>query len=315
MTTIKENNAAIRCVDLTRYYGDVKALDHLNLEVPKGSVFGFLGRNGAGKTTTMRLLTGLAIPTHGSAWIDGIETTNGNPAAGYVYGYLPQQPVFYNWMRAWEYLDYVGRLFQMPASHRKQRVFEVLDQVDLASAAKRKIGGFSGGMKQRLGIAQAILHEPQVLLLDEPTSALDPAGRYEVLDWIRSLNGDITVFLSSHILGDIERICDQVAILHQGRLVKVGERDSILAEYSTNAVELQVDPGAENELSQLATNLQNQSWVESVQMEQRQLRIMISDTEVGKQQLLTLVLAAQVPVARLEWVRPSLEEVFLELSE
>jgi ABC-2 type transport system ATP-binding protein len=315
MTTIKENNAAIRCVDLTRYYGDVKALDHLNLEVPKGSVFGFLGRNGAGKTTTMRLLTGLAIPSHGSAWIDGIETTNGNPAAGYVYGYLPQQPVFYNWMRAWEYLDYVGRLFQMPASHRKQRVFEVLEQVDLASAAKRKIGGFSGGMKQRLGIAQAILHEPQVLLLDEPTSALDPAGRYEVLDWIRSLNGDITVFLSSHILGDIERICDQVAILHQGRLVKVGERDSILAEYSTNAVELQVDPGAENELSQLATNLQNQSWVESVQMEQRQLRIMISDTEVGKQQLLTLVLAAQVPVARLEWVRPSLEEVFLELSE
>jgi ABC-2 type transport system ATP-binding protein len=315
MTTIKENNAAIRCVDLTRYYGDVKALDHLNLEVPKGSVFGFLGRNGAGKTTTMRLLTGLAIPSHGSAWIDGIETTNGNPAAGYVYGYLPQQPVFYNWMRAWEYLDYVGRLFQMPASHRKQRVFEVLEQVDLASAAKRKIGGFSGGMKQRLGIAQAILHEPQVLLLDEPTSALDPAGRYEVLDWIRSLNGDITVFLSSHILGDIERICDQVAILHQGRLVKVGERDSILAEYSTNAVELQVDPGAENELSQLATNLQNQSWVESVQMEQRQLRIMISDTEVGKQQLLPLVLAAQVPVARLEWVRPSLEEVFLELSE
>lgn len=315
MTTIKENNAAIRCVDLTRYYGDVKALDHLNLEVPKGSVFGFLGRNGAGKTTTMRLLTGLAIPTHGSAWIDGIETTNGNPSAGYVYGYLPQHPVFYNWMRAWEYLDYVGRLFQMPASHRKQRVFEVLEQVDLASAAKRKIGGFSGGMKQRLGIAQAILHEPQVLLLDEPTSALDPAGRYEVLDWIRSLNGDITVFLSSHILGDIERICDQVAILHQGRLVKVGERDSILAEYSTNAVELQVDPGAENELSQLATNLQNQSWVESVQMEQRQLRIMISDTEVGKQQLLPLVLAAQVPVARLEWVRPSLEEVFLELSE
>ena len=315
MTTIKENNAAIRCVDLTRYYGDVKALDHLNLEVPKGSVFGFLGRNGAGKTTTMRLLTGLANPTHGSAWIDGIETTNGNPSAGYVYGYLPQHPVFYNWMRAWEYLDYVGRLFQMPTAHRKQRVFEVLEQVDLASAAKRKIGGFSGGMKQRLGIAQAILHEPQVLLLDEPTSALDPAGRYEVLDWIRSLNGDITVFLSSHILGDIERICDQVAILHEGKLVKVGERDSILAEYSTNAVELQVDPGAENELSQLATNLQNLSWVESVQMEQRQLRIMISDTEVGKQQLLPLVLAAQVPVARLEWVRPSLEEVFLELSE
>jgi ABC-2 type transport system ATP-binding protein len=310
-----ETNAAIRCVELTRYYGEVKALDHLNLEVPKGSVFGFLGRNGAGKTTTMRLLTGLANPTHGSAWIDGIETTNGNPAAGYVYGYLPQQPVFYNWMRTWEYLDYVGRLFQMPTARRKQRIAEVLEQVDLVSATKRRIGGFSGGMKQRLGIAQAILHEPKVLLLDEPTSALDPAGRYEVLDWIRSLNGDITVFLSSHILGDIERICDQVAILHEGKLVKVGERDAILAEYSTNAVELQVDPGAEALLSQFAARLQNQPWVESVNLEPRQVRIMISDTEAGKQQLLLLVSAAQLPLARLEWVRPSLEEVFLELSE
>jgi ABC-2 type transport system ATP-binding protein len=315
MTMNTENNAAIRCEDLTRYYGEVKALDHLNLEVPKGSVFGFLGRNGAGKTTTMRLLTGLANPTHGSAWIDGIETTNGNPAAGYVYGYLPQHPVFYNWMRAWEYLDYVGRLFQMPTARRKQRIAEVLDQVDLVSATKRRIGGFSGGMKQRLGIAQAILHEPKVLLLDEPTSALDPAGRYEVLDWIRSLNGDITVFLSSHILGDIERICDQVAILHEGKLVKVGQRDTILAEYSTNAVELQVDPGAEELLSRFGTSLQNQPWVESVNFEPRQVRIMISDTEDGKQKLLPLVSAAKLPLARLEWVRPSLEEVFLELSE
>ncbi len=227
MTTNEASNVAIRCEELTKFYGDVKALDHLNLEVPIGSTFGFLGRNGAGKTTTMRLLTGLAKPTDGTAWIDGIETTNGNPAAGYKYGYLPQQPVFYGWMRAREYLDYVGRLFKMPEQKRKQRIAEVLEQVGLSSAAKRRISGFSGGMKQRLGIAQAILHEPKVLLLDEPTSALDPAGRYEVLDWIRSLNGGVTVFLSSHILGDIERICDQVAILHQGKLVKVGRQNPL----------------------------------------------------------------------------------------
>ena len=187
----------------------------------------------------------------------GLKPLNGNPAAGYVFGYLPQQPVFYGWMRAWEYLNYVGQLFKMPGAQRKQRIAEVLEQVGLTSSAKRRIAGFSGGMKQRLGIAQAILHEPQVLLLDEPTSALDPAGRYEVLDWIRSLNGNITVFLSSHILGDIERICDQVAILHQGKLIKVGERESILSEYSTNAVELQVDLGAEEALyhnSQVACN-------------------------------------------------------------
>ena len=219
METNLDSGIAIRCEGLTRYYGDVKALDHLDLVVPTGSIFGFLGRNGAGKTTTMRLLTGMANPTAGRAWIAGVETTNGDPSAGYAYGYLPQQPVFFGWMRAWEYLDYVGRLYKMPDKLRKQRTFEVLEQVGLKDAAKRKIAGFSGGMKQRLGIAQAILHQPRVLLLDEPTSALDPAGRYEVLDWIRNLNGQTTVFLSSHILDDIERICDQVAILHNGRLV------------------------------------------------------------------------------------------------
>lgn len=315
MNNSQESSAAIRCENLTKYYGEVKALDQLNLEVPKGSIFGFLGRNGAGKTTTMRLLTGLAKPTEGKAWIDGIETTNGNPAAGYTYGYLPQQPVFYGWMRAWEYLDYVGRLFKMPGAQRNQRIPEVLDQVGLTSATKRKIAGFSGGMKQRLGIAQAILHEPKVLLLDEPTSALDPAGRFEVLDWIRSLNGEVTVFLSSHILGDIERICDQIAILHNGRLIKVGERDAILAEYSTNAVDIQVDAGAESGLTTLMESLQEQPWVESVVPAQRQLRLLISDTQQGKEKLLGLIHAAHIPVTRLEWVRPSLEEIFLELSE
>jgi ABC-2 type transport system ATP-binding protein len=308
-------NVAIRCEELTRYYGEVKALDHLNLEVPVGSTFGFLGRNGAGKTTTMRLLTGLAKPTNGTAWIDGIETTNGNPAAGYKYGYLPQQPVFYGWMRAWEYLDYVGRLFKMPDKKRKHRIAEVLEQVGLSSAAKRRISGFSGGMKQRLGIAQAILHEPRVLLLDEPTSALDPAGRHEVLDWIRSLNGGVTVFLSSHILGDIERICDQVAILHQGKLVKVGERDKILSEYATNAVELQVDPGAEELLVTFGDSLKQQPWVESISIDHRVSRIIISDIATAKQQLLSLIMGAKLPLSRLEWVRPTLEEVFLELSE
>lgn len=306
---------AIRCEGLTRYYGEVKALDHLDLEVPEGAIFGFLGRNGAGKTTTMRLLTGLANPTAGRAWITGIETTNGNPSAGYAYGYLPQHPVFYGWMRAWEYLDYVARLYKMPAKSRKQCIYEVLEQVGLQDSAKRKIAGFSGGMKQRLGIAQAIIHKPKVLLLDEPTSALDPAGRYEVLDWIRNLNGRTTVFLSSHILDDIERICDQVAILHQGKLVKVGERDNILSEYATNAVEIKVEPEGEENLQKFAEQIKELSWVENSSLQHLVLRIMVSDIELGKQKILSLVQQAQLPLSRLEWVRPTLEEVFLELSE
>jgi ABC-2 type transport system ATP-binding protein len=306
---------AIRCEGLSRFYGEIKALDSLDLKVPKGAIYGFLGRNGAGKTTTMRLLTGLARPTSGSAWIAGVETTNGDPSAGYTYGYLPQQPVFYGWMRAWEYLDYVARFYKMDAKLRKKRVFEVLEQVGLKESAKRKIAGFSGGMKQRLGIAQAIVHNPQVLLLDEPTSALDPAGRYEVLDWIRSLNQQTTVFVSSHILDDIERVCDQIAILHRGKLVKVGERDSILAEYATNAVEIQVDGEGNGGLHTFAETTRTLPWVENVTIDHNVARIMVSDIQAGKQNLLQIVAQSGLPIVRMEWVRPSLEEVFLELSE
>ncbi len=315
MLTLASEAAAIRCEGLTRYYGDVKALDHLDLQVPKGSIFGFLGRNGAGKTTTMRLLTGLATPTSGSAWISGLETTNGNPAAGYCFGYLPQQPVFYGWMRAWEYLDYVSRLYKMEAKDRKQRIFEVLEQVGLKEAARRKIAGFSGGMKQRLGIAQAIVHRPQVLLLDEPTSSLDPAGRHEVLDWIRNRDPQTTVFLSSHILGDIERICDQVAILNQGKLVKVGERDSILAEYATNALEIQVEAPANGALLAFADELRTLPWVETVTIDHNIARILVADIQTARLNILALIENAALPLVRLEWVRPTLEEVFLELSE
>lgn len=315
MSVTAAGEPAIRCEGLTRYYGDVKALDHLDLQVPHGSIFGFLGRNGAGKTTTMRLLTGLATPTSGTAWIAGMETTNGNPSAGYTYGYLPQQPVFYGWMRALEYIDYIARLYKMNAHERKQRVFEVLEQVGLKDAARRRISGFSGGMKQRLGIAQAIVHRPQVLLLDEPTSSLDPAGRYEVLEWIRQRDPQTTVFLSSHILGDIERICDQIAILNHGRLVKVGDRDALLAEYATNAVEIQVDAVANGQLTTFVDMLRRLDWVESVSIEHNTARVLVADMAAAKFNLLGLIERAALPLARLEWIRPTLEEVFLELSE
>jgi ABC-2 type transport system ATP-binding protein len=218
-------------------------------------------------------------------------------------------------MRAWEYLDYVGRLYKMPASLRKNRINEVLEKVNLKDAKKRKIAGFSGGMKQRLGIAQAILHEPKVLLLDEPTSALDPAGRYEVLDWIKNLNGETTVFLSSHILGDIERICDQIAILHNGKLVRSGDRETILSDYAVNAVDIEVDPISEPALSDVANRLAALPWVEQTLVDHRSVRVMVSDIQTGKMNLMQAIQDMKLSIARVEWVRPSLEQVFLELSE
>jgi ABC-2 type transport system ATP-binding protein len=304
---------AIRIVGLSRNYGEVRALIDLNLSVPYGSIFGFLGRNGAGKTTTIRILTGLAQPTSGSAWVAGIEATRTDSIARQRFGYLPQDPTFYRWMTPVEYLDYSARLFNLPEKERKQRIQEMLELVDLKSASRRKIGGFSGGMVQRLGIAQAMIHHPPVLFLDEPTSALDPAGRYEVLELISNLRGKITVFFSTHILNDVERICDRVAIIHKGRLLLESGREELMNQYAINTAELELDNHGQT-MDGLAAALKAQSWVDSVSVEQNILRVSVKDLEQGKHNLFPIVAASGLVFNRLEWVRPSLEEIFLKLS-
>lgn len=306
---------AIHCQNLSRTYGRVQALRPLNLEVVAGSIFGFLGRNGAGKTTTIRLLTGLARPSSGRAWIDGVETTRADSAARAQFGYLPQEPAFYNWMTAVEYLDYVGQLFQMDKAARQQRSRDMLALVGLTNAASRAIGGYSGGMKQRLGIAQALLHQPPVLFLDEPTSALDPAGRYEILELISSLRGRVTVFLSSHILADVERVCDTIGIIHEGELLLVQDRDALLAQYATNVIALEIDRGFLAHVNDLAARLQAQPWALGVSQEDNHLHITVSDMAAAKHALLPLLAAQGVALNRYEWIRPSLEDVFLHLSQ
>lgn len=304
---------AIRCQNLSRRYGEVDALKPLNLEVPAGSIFGFLGRNGAGKTTTMRLLAGLARPSTGRAWIDGIETTQADSAARATFGYLPQDPAFYPWMSARDYLDYVGKLFQMDKATRQRRADEVLALAGLTDAAKRPIRGYSGGMVQRLGVAQALLHNPPVLLLDEPTSALDPAGRYELLTLIESLRGRVTVFFSSHILGDVERICDTIAIIRQGELLLVMARDELLNQYAADVVELDLSDAART--AELAALLAEQPWVIDVTPANGRLRLRVNDVNTAKHALLPLLAPHGAVLERYEWVRPSLEEIFLALSE
>jgi len=305
---------AIRCQGLTRRFGDVEALTDLDLTIPHGTIFGFLGRNGAGKTTTIRLMAGLLRPTAGSAWVAGVETTNGESAAREHFGYLPQNPDFYDWMSAREYLDYVGRLFRMEATERKRRTEEVLELVGLQDAAGRRIGGFSGGMRQRLGIAQALINDPPVLLLDEPTSSLDPAGRHAVLDMIAGLRGKVTVFLSSHIIVDVERICDTIGVIHKGRLLMVKGRDELLAEYATNAAVLEFDLASVPIPQTFLSELEAQPWVTRVIPDRNTLRVTVNDLDEGKRFLLRLVVQHGLLLNRHEWVRPSLEDIFLELS-
>ncbi len=306
--------SAIRCVDLSRNYGEVQAIKNLNLAVPYGSIFGFLGRNGAGKTTTIRILTGLARPSSGSAWVDGVEVTPTGSTACQHFGYLPQDPRFYRWMTPIEYLDYVARLFNIPGRERRERIDEMLQLVDLKNAARRRIGGFSGGMVQRLGIAQALIHRPPVLILDEPTSALDPAGRYEVLELIASLGGKVTVFFSTHILNDVERVCDTVAIIHQGELLLESGREELMNQYAINTAEIELDNHSLPSEAFIAA-LKTQPWVDSVQPSQNVIRITVTDLALGKLALMPLVAGSGLVVNRFEWVRPSLEEIFLKISQ
>ena len=307
-------NIAIRCQGLTRYYGEIKAVEDLDLAVPYGSIFGFLGRNGAGKTTTIRMLTGLAHPTRGSAWVSGVETTGSDSTARRLFGYLPQAPAFYTWMNPREYLDYCARLFGLSPAERRQRIAEILELVGLQAAAHRRIGGFSGGMLQRMGIAQAMLHNPPVLFLDEPTSSLDPAGRHEVLELIAQLRGRVTVFLSSHILSDVERVCDTIAIIRSGRLELVAGRDDLLSRYSANTVLLEFDYQHNAVADQFQAALKTIPWVVQVTRDQNMMRITVTDIEQGKHDMLPLAAQHGLVLNRYEWVRPTLEEIFLEVS-
>ena len=306
---------AIHTEDLSRRYGEVEALVDLDLSVPYGSIFGYLGRNGAGKTTTIRLLTGLVKPTRGRAWVAGYETTTSDNYAKNLFGYLPQEPGFYKWMTGWEFLMHVSRLFSLPPGEGKKQVDRTLELTGLGSAAKRRIGGYSGGMKQRLAIAQALIGEPPVLILDEPTSSLDPAGRHELLDMITNLRGEVTVFFSSHILGDIERVCDTIAVIHAGKLLLVSNREQLLLDYAVNAAVIRLEPSSPPIYADFVTDLEKRIWVSRVTVDGDTIRILASDVPRGKDELLSIIVEHNLRVNHYEWIRPSLEEIFLEISQ
>ncbi len=205
----------------------VRVLHDLNLEVRQGEIFGYLGPNGAGKTTTMNLLMGLIYPTAGRAWILGRDVSD--VAVKAAVGFLPENPYFYTYLTGWEFLNFYGQLFGIPSAERRRRIEELLHLVGLSDAGKLQLRKYSKGMLQRIGLAQALINDPQVVFLDEPMSGLDPVGRKEVRDLILSLKAKgKTVFFSSHIIPDVEMICDRVGIIVNGRLIRVGPLEELL---------------------------------------------------------------------------------------
>jgi ABC-2 type transport system ATP-binding protein len=305
---------AVRARGLTKRFGPIVALDGLDLDVPAGSIFGLLGPNGAGKTTTIRILIGLARATAGAATVVGIDVGLDRPELRRRLGYLDQDPRFYGWMRGRELLELVGRLDGLAGAALRDRVAEMLERTGIGAVADRRISGYSGGMRQRLGIAQALLHRPSIVFLDEPVSSLDPEGRRDVLELIAGLRSETTVVISTHVLSDVERVCDRVAILDRGRLVTESALEALLADHVRPLYRLAAEPGDEAAVGRLVESLQASDWVSGVTTApDGELRITVRDPGAAGSQLLAMVVGAGVRVAAFERVRPTLEDVFLEL--
>ena len=287
---------------LRKSFGDVKVIDGLEFCVPEGSIFGFVGINGAGKTTTMKMALGLLEMDGGEITICG-ERVNYGEAVKNV-GYLPDIPEFYPYMKPMEYLKLCGEIAGMPRDKIHSRSRELLGHVGLK--AKRRIGGFSRGMKQRLGIAQALLNEPKLLICDEPTSALDPKGRKEILDIIAELKGQTTVIFSTHILSDVERVCDRVVFLHEGRAALNGALSEIKKR---RAESYSVEFTSVGEAEQFADVLGDKYNLDSVEI----VGNIVTAKNFDGARIIALLADSGLTPVRFELLEPTLEDLFLEV--
>jgi ABC-2 type transport system ATP-binding protein len=304
---------AISTKDLSKHYGTIKAIDRLNLEVPENVVFGFLGPNGAGKTTTVKLLTGFAHPTSGSAWVAGDRVGSTNLALRAKTGLLPDVPAFYDWMSGREFLHLVGELHHLPRSEIRKRTEELLALVELEKAGSRRIGGYSRGMRQRLGIAQALVNRPTVLFMDEPTSALDPIGRREVLQLILRLRETATIFMSTHILSDVERVCDMVGIVNKGRLVTVSSVAALQKKYARSVFEMEFMEDSRP----FVESLKLVSWLAEPELVVESgtpvVRVRAVDLERARRELPRLISDSGLTLTHYELTLPTFEEIFMNI--
>ncbi len=303
--------------DLSKSYNGTAVLDSLNLQVPKNSIFGFLGPNGAGKTTTIKLLLGLTRPTLGGGAIFGQDIVQDSVEIRQRIGYLAQDPRFYEHMTARETLRFKARFYYSgPASEIETRVAETLELVGLENKADRPIKGFSGGERQRLGIAQAQINYPDLLILDEPAAALDPMGRRDVLEVMERLQKHATIFYSTHILDDVQRVSDAVAILNHGELVAQAPIEELMAgsQGTIYSLVIEGDAGSAQE------RVRSQVWVTDIDVltgnNETIWQVTVTDEAAAKEQLLRLVMSdEQITVTRFGQKTYELEEIFMNIVE
>lgn len=290
---------------LVKSFGTKKVIDDLSLTVPRHSIFGFIGQNGAGKTTTMNMVLGLQKPDSGEIYVNGRKVSFGQNQTNRYIGYLPDVPEFYGFMKPEEYLMMCGKITGMTASLTCDTSKKLLALVGLEHCGKQ-IHSFSRGMKQRLGIAQALLNSPELLICDEPTSALDPAGRKEILDILHSVKEHTTVLFSTHILSDVERICDRIALLHNGKLTLDGSLRELRALKGGGRIEIEFfhPKAAETFAAQSDNTLRTGPASLLIQNQDREdiVKIIKHLSDAG------------IPIRKFELSEPTLEELFLEAT-
>lgn len=294
----------LRITGLHKRFGDKTVLDGLELAVPENSIFGFIGQNGAGKTTTMKTVLGLLKADAGEILVNGEKVVYGQTPTNRYIGYLPDVPEFYSFMTAPEYLRFCGQITGMKDSEIESRCRELLELVGLGNE-RHRIKGFSRGMKQRLGIAQALLNRPKLLICDEPTSALDPVGRKEILDILLAARKQTTVLFSTHILSDVERICTDIAFLHNGKTIIQGKLSDIKAKYRSEEYLIETEKEADSAALRQA--------FPTVGGNGNQLNF--SERACDLHDILRMVAERRISIVKLERMEPTLESLFMEVVE
>lgn len=303
------NGSLLKVRNLKKNFGSISPVKGISFQIERGSCTALLGPNGAGKTTTLRMLAGLMDPSSGSVEYTGSQQTD---SWRNRIGYLPQYPKFYGWMTGREYIIFSAEISGLRGRKASERTDEVLELVGLKDAAKRRISGYSGGMKQRLGLAQALVHEPELLLLDEPVSALDPLGRREVMDMIRELSGDkITILFSTHVLHDAEEICDEMVFMVDGLIAEQGSLNELRAKYRQPVIYVAIEP--EGNGTQWLKSLTTRSFVTDAEIGRDWAKLTVDDIAAARSTLMEEISMKALPIVRFEAGTSSLEDMFMKV--
>ncbi|MCJ8013865.1 ABC transporter ATP-binding protein [Paenibacillus sp. KQZ6P-2] len=296
---------------LTKRFKDRTVVRDVAFSIAEGSCAALLGPNGAGKTTTISMLAGLLQPTSGS--IQLLDQSKPVTDRRMFIGYLPQMPVFYPWMTGREFLRYAAELAGLAGRDAVLKTDEWLENVGLQHAASRRIGGYSGGMKQRLGLAQALIHRPKLLILDEPVSALDPAGRKDVLNLLQRIRLETTVLFSTHVLHDAEEICDEILMIREGEIALQGKLDQIRREYSEPVIRIEV--GGDPVSLKWMASISSKAFVRQAEITGNRARLTVTDVEKASFELMADAVSHQVAFRKFESGQSTLEDLFLKVVQ